>query len=272
MEPGLSFNICVLDMNAGHRNNSIRTLGGLLTRFLTQLRAANPRLSCAYEVVSLREGASIPRDATVYVSSGGPGSPLEVDTAPWGPQFRGLLETLCASPSDGPRLLGICYSFECIVHCLELGRVHRTEKPERGVHLMDVALQARHPLVAPLAPRFPVFEVREWAVAGELRSSYGACPVASLARHADTGVVEALAVGTVIEAVQFHPEAAPGEIRTWLRESEQEQWLTRHYGAQGYGRMMGLAANNDLERTFDMVPDWLRRAYESWVQRNNLKA
>ncbi|OJH34297.1 glutamine amidotransferase-related protein [Cystobacter ferrugineus] len=259
--------ICVLDMNAGHRNNSIRTLTRLLVRFLEQLRAAHPGLSCTYELVSLREGASIPRDASFYVSSGGPGSPLEVDTAPWGRQFRDLLETLCMSPDDGPRLFGICYSFECIVHSLGLGRVQRTTRSERGVHLMNLTAQSRHPLVTPLSPRFPVFEIRDWAIDGDLRSSYGSLPVATLARHAETGVVEALAIGTVIEAVQFHPEADPGEIRTWLRESEQEQWLTRQYGAHGYGRMIDVAANDDLERTFRMVPDWLRRAYDSWVWR-----
>lgn len=257
--------LCLVDMNGGESNRGARNLRELFARFVDGVAAHNPGLACAVvEVAPRRDGAPpIPLDCDLYVCSGGPGSPLAIDDAPWGPGFRALLAHVRAArgAGGGPRLLAICYSFELVVHALGLGRVDPRAAPLRGVWpVASTGEGAAHPLLAPLASPFAALDARAW----QAQHVDGATVLArTVPPPGEAAAVAAIELEGVIEAVQFHPEAVPDEVLDWLRAPETARALADAYGVPAYRRMCALASDGLGATHAHVVPGWLRRGFDA---------
>src|SRR3954468_10796393 len=76
--------VCLIDMNAGHVNQAMRCLRGIVSQFFDRARLYNADLVCELVEVSPRDTNNIvPRGCDLYVSSGGPGSPFDGDGSDW---------------------------------------------------------------------------------------------------------------------------------------------------------------------------------------------
>lgn len=258
--------LCLVDMNADATNRGARNLRDIFTRFVDDVTSRNPRLACVvFEIAPRRDGAaSIPLDFDLYVCSGGPGSPLAIESAPWGPGFCELLSRVRASKGSeggGQRLLAICYSFELVVHALGLGRVERRATSLRGVWpVTSTAEGVAHPLLEPLASPFATLDAREWQV-GQVE--HATVLAHTMPPHGEEATVAAIDLEGVIEAVQFHPEAVPGEVSDWLDTPEASFALTAAYGESAYRQMRVLASDGLNATHAHVVPGWLRRGFNA---------
>ena len=121
--------LCLIDLNTAHVNQAMRCLRGIATTFFQNVAKRNPDLSCELLEVSPRDtNDPVPRDADLYVSSGGPGSPFEGDGSVWSEDYGrfsvGVIESAARGGADSRALFAICYSFEMVVrhfHVAEIG-------------------------------------------------------------------------------------------------------------------------------------------------------
>lgn len=265
--------VCLIDMNAGVKNEAIRCLHATMAIFERQLRFANPDVPIALTVVSPRDKADpIPAGHDIYLSSGGPGSPFDSEGTPWGAAYGTFLDSVYEAHDkgreDAPGLMPICYSFELIVMHFRVARlVKRTEK-KFGVQPQYTTEAGRsHPLLAMFKDRIFAFEHRNWDAldpdAKTLRSLSGAVLAAeSRPELHDKGEsITSVHIGPGIESTLFHPEADRAGIRVWIDKPEAEAEFKEAYGNLTHERMMRTIAHPErIDRAHkEVIPGFLRR-------------
>jgi homoserine O-succinyltransferase/O-acetyltransferase len=266
--------LCIIDMNNAHVNQAMRCLRGIAQGFFEHVATRNPDLSCELVEVSPRDtNDPVPRDADLYVSSGGPGSPFDGDGQPWSEDYGrfsdGVVESAARGGAERRALFAICYSFEMVVRHFQLA--HIGPRAERKFGVMPIYTTGegqRHPLLAAFGDRLFAFEHRNWEAIdpdeGRLRALGGKV----LARESRDGVSKgrallALDVAPGIEAVQFHPEADRPGVMNWVARPEQAAAFKAVYGEVTYQAMLRtLDDPRRLARTFALViPGWLVRQF-----------
>jgi GMP synthase-like glutamine amidotransferase len=268
--------ICIIDMNDGQPNQAMRCLRLLIERFSGLVTAKNPGLLIEVEHVSPRDkNEELPRDADLYLSSGGPGSPFDGDQKPWFAAYRRfvgeLAETARAFPARAPSLFAICYSFELVVRFFELGEIVERQTTKFGVMpVYTTDAGRRHPLTVPFSDRLFAFEHRRWEAVHLDEARLASLGGSFLARESRDGVskgraILALDFGPGIEGVQFHPEADRPGVLSWIKRVENEEAFREAYGEATFHAMIRTLNNPArLARTFDLfIPRWLSRRFNA---------
>ena len=212
-------------------------------------------------------------DHDIYISSGGPGSPLPSDEL-WEPLFFAFIDSLFAynqTAEQKKHLLLICHSFQLVSRHLGVGEVNKRKSTSFGVlpvHL--TAAGQADPVLGQLPEPFYAVDSRDYQLTdlhaerlaelgGEVLCLEKERPHVPLAR-----AIMALRFSPEVLATQFHPEAdGDGMLRYMLTEERKQQVITA-YGEDKYHEMIHLLADDTtIERTESIiVPTFLRRAIE----------
>ena len=119
--------LAVLDMYNGETNLGLKSITDLLTQRFSGVH---------YEIFDVRKELEIPDlSFDLYISTGGPGHPLE-DEDKWGPQYYALLDQLISHNqvnSQKKYLFFICHSFQIACHYLRLGKISRRPRESFGL-------------------------------------------------------------------------------------------------------------------------------------------
>lgn len=268
--------VCIVDMNDGHVNQAMRCLRGIVEQFFSRVVARNPGLACNLSEVSPRDtGDLIPRDADLYLASGGPGSPFDGDGTPWAQDFAdfatGVAESASRGGEDQRAVFGICYSFELLVRHFEVATIAPRTDRKFGVMPIYTTLEGQaHPLLGAFDDRLFAFEHRNWEaidVNEATLRSLGGCVLARESRDgASKGrALLGLDIAPGVEAVQFHPEADRAGVVNWVARPEQAAAFRATYGDSTYRAMLRtLDDPRRLARTYALViPGWLSRKFNS---------
>lgn len=265
-------------MNAGDRNEAVPCLRAIIATFFEGLRAHRPSLRCELVNVSPRNTSTeIPLDCDLYISTGGPGSPLAARALPWAQRYSTLLDYVYVADQSGRRaqfLLAICFSFELVVDHFSVAVLRPRRERRCGVMpVFRTVAGAQHPLLAALGETPWCFELRDWDALEPDETRLAEVGGQVLAWEADfdrsrgNGLL-ALSIGTTIESVQFHPEAEPTAVRRWLERPENRSAILGQYGQDAHPAMLrAVESPGGLGRTFEtVVPGWLRRSFNSVMQ------
>ncbi len=276
--------VCLVDMNAGHANQAMRCFRGLVSAFFERARALNPGLPCDIVEVSPRDtGATIPRDADIYISSGGPGSPFDGDGTEWLADYAsfldGFADRAAGGEGDPQGYFGICFSFELLVHHFRVASLHK--KTHRKFGIMPVYPTAdgqKHPLYEPFGDRLFAFEHRNWEVVDVDETRLAELGGRVLARESRDGhskgrSVVSFALGRGIEGVLFHPEADRAGVMNWVSRPEEAEAFRAAYGEKTYQAMLRTVDDPArLARTYALfVPGWLTRRFNALAQRRGYR-
>ena len=267
--------VCLIDMNAGVKNEAIRCLHATLAIFERQLRYANPGVPIELTVVSPRDkGDAIPEGHDLYLSSGGPGSPLDSQGTPWGAAYAHFLDTICEAHErrrdDAPGLMPICYSFELVVLHFDVARLALRAEKKFGVQPQyTTAAGQAHPLLAMFKDRIFAFEHRNWDALDPDAKKLSALSGAVLAAESRPGLddkglsITALHIGPGIESTLFPPEADRAGIRDWIDKPESEAAFKEAYGVLTHERMMRTIEHPErIDRAHkEVIPGFLRRHF-----------
>ena len=123
--------IAVLDMNNGCANEGMRCI-------LQSIRnvQGNDHAELTFEVFNVRAGNEIPDlSYDVYISSGGPGSPLASAEA-WEQPYFDLIDRIFAWNQYNERkkwVFLICHSFQLVVRHQELGVLSKRKSTSFGI-------------------------------------------------------------------------------------------------------------------------------------------
>lgn len=259
--------IAILDMYNNFPNEGMRCIQQLLRRASQENQVEF--LIDTFKVRDQNEAPDLTYD--VYISSGGPGSPLP-SAEPWEPVYFSFIDALFNFNAQNKRkkyLLLICHSFQLVSRHLGLGEVSKRKSTSFGVLPVHLT-EAGHadPVFSQLPEPFFAVDSRDYQLIDlhpERLRELGIVvlgmekerPHVPLAR-----AVMALRFSNEILGTQFHPEAdGEGMLRYMLTDERKQQVITA-YGEEKYHEMVRLLADPDtIEFTESViVPAFLRRA------------
>lgn len=266
--------VCLIDMNQGHVNQAMRCFRGLVGGFFERVQRANPNLPCDLVEVSPRDtNATVPREADLYLGSGGPGSPYDGDDQPWFGDFAAFVDEVVESAS-GPAatrkaLFGVCYTFELLVRHFRVATMAMRDSRKFGVMpIYTTPAGQAHPLLGAFGDRLFAFEHRNWEAIDLDEKRLEALGGAFLAQESRDGwskgrAILGLDLGSNVECVQFHPEADRAGVVSWVARPEQAEAFRATYGEETYQAMLRtLDDPTRLARTYAIViPGFLVRKF-----------
>jgi homoserine O-succinyltransferase len=259
--------IAILDMYNNAPNEGMRCIRQLLRR-----SEAENLVQFSIDTFNVRTKNELPDlSYDIYISTGGPGSPLASDEV-WEKQYFGFIDSLLAHNKIQPQkkhLLLICHSFQLVSRHLGIGLISKRKSTSFGVlpvHLTEAG--KADPILLGLPDPFFIVDSRDYQLTHlemdrleELEASVLCIekdrPHVPLAR-----AVMAVRFTPEVFGSQFHPEAdGEGMLRYMLTDEKKQQVIANHGEAKYYDMVRLLADPATIELTESViVPSFLRRA------------
>lgn len=256
--------LAILDLYDGTPNQGMRCIQEIVNRFQDQMD---------WELFDVRGKAEVPGlDFDIYISTGGPGSPLDGD-GHWDRQYFDWLQAVWERnqlPGVNKKyVFFICHSFQMAVKHFELAEVTKRQSKSFGTficHQTDTGL--KDPIFAGLPNPFYVADFRDWQCVQpdmERMDEMGAQILAleKIRPHVPLErALMAIRFSPEIVGVQFHPEADPDGMLEHFREPERKDSIVEDYGKSKYQRMIDHLKDEDkIALTHEIViPSFLNQA------------
>ncbi|RZJ28502.1 MAG: GMP synthase [Chryseobacterium sp.] len=237
--------VAVVDMNNGAPNQGMRGIQEILSRF----RHEN-NINLTFDIFDLRQKGEIPGiDYDAYISSGGPGSPLESKGEKWENDFFNLLDEIEAfnASSDEQKKYAflICHSFQLACRKFGLGNV--TERRSNAFGIFPITLTEdgeQDEIFDGITNPFFSVDSRDWQVIEPDFAAFEAKKAKLLAiekerKHVDLErCMMSIRFSDEIIGTQFHPEADPVGMKMYLLQEERKQAIIGLHGEQKYLDML----------------------------------
>lgn len=259
--------IAILDMYNNAPNEGMRCIRQLLARGATE-----NGVLFAIDTFNVRAENALPGlEYDIYISTGGPGSPLASSEA-WEPRYFAFIDALLAHNQSSElkkQLLLICHSFQLVSRHLGVGAVSRRKSTSFGVlpvHLTPAG--RREPILQGLPEPFYIVDSRDYQLTdlNPARLAELGAEVLCLEKERPHVQLEraAMAIRFTPEVIgtQFHPEADGEGMLRYMRTEERKQQVINLYGEDKYREMVLLLADPDTIAFTEsiIVPTFLRRA------------
>ncbi|MCK8494034.1 homoserine O-succinyltransferase [Spirosoma sp. RP8] len=264
--------IAVLDMNNNHANEGMRCILQLIRSV-----QGNDHAELAFNVFNVRANNEIPGlDYDVYISSGGPGSPLASEES-WEEPYFALIDQLFNWNRQNDRkkfVFLICHSFQLTIRHLELGLLSKRKSTSFGifpVHKTDDGCS--DDLFQGLADPFYAVDSRDYQITEpnlERINELGASILCleKIRPHVPLDrAVMAMRFSPEIIGTQFHPEADnEGMLRYFLTDEKRNQIVT-NFGQEKYDEMVAYLQDPDKIALTESVilPGFLRQAIATFA-------
>jgi homoserine O-succinyltransferase len=262
--------IAVLDMNNNHANEGMRCILQLIRSV-----QGNDQAELAFDVFNVRGNNEIPGlDYDVYISSGGPGSPLPSEDA-WEQPYFALIDQLFdwnRQHEQKKFVFLICHSFQLTVRHLELGLLSKRKSTSFGIfpiHQTDDGYT--EPLFQGLPDPFYAVDSRDYQITEpnlERLNEMGASILCleKIRPHVPLDrAIMAIRFSPEIIGTQFHPEADnEGMLRYFLTDEKRNQIVT-NFGQEKYDDMVSYLQDPDKIALTESIilPSFLRQAIQS---------
>ena len=222
------FRVAILDMYEGRPNQGMRCLRALLAAF-----AAERGLAPEIREYDVRLKGEVPNGTfDAYISSGGPGSPLDSEGSAWEKVYFVWLNGMERAP-----IFFICHSFQLVCRYYKLADVCARRSTAFGVfpvHLLEGGLV--EPVMADMADPFYAVDSRDFQVIRpdhEALARWGARLLCIEKERPHVPLERALMgirfsptwIGT-----QFHPEADAVGMYQYLQMEDKRQSVIAEHG------------------------------------------
>ncbi|MCE2756858.1 MAG: type 1 glutamine amidotransferase [Bacteroidota bacterium] len=239
--------IAVLDLNEGVKNEGMRCIREILERVQsTQYK------ELSWQEFEVRQSMQIPSlEFDVYISSGGPGSPLESKNTPWENAYFNWLDGITRWNNDPSNLnkkyvFLICHSFQLACRFFEIAEVIKRKSTSFGVFPIHMLKQSGNPdpLFNGLQDPFYGVDSRDYQVVqpdkkkvhdmgGEILCIEKERPHIPLER-----AVMAIRFNPYMVGTQFHPEADAAGMSMYLMQDEKKKNVIENYGQEKWESMI----------------------------------
>lgn len=263
--------VAVIDMNNGTPNQGMRGILDILSKYRKDYA-----IDLSYDIYDLRAKDEIPGISyDVYISSGGPGSPLESENEPWENSFFNLLDDLefYNSKHDLKKYVFlICHSFQLACRKYKLGTVTKRKSNAFGIFPVTLTEDGTaDPIYAGLSNPFYAVDSRDWQVidpddeiANESRAEILA--IEKERKHIDLErCVMSVRFSKEFAGTQFHPEADPIGMKLYLLQDEKKEAIIAAHGEEKYNDMLqSLEDPNKIMLTQSLIlPNFLTQAIQA---------
>jgi homoserine O-succinyltransferase len=266
--------IAILDLYEGEANEGMRCIRQLVDHFRT-----DNGLNLTYEIFDVRlknEIADLSFDA--YISSGGPGSPLESEGSEWEQKYFGLIDGIKKHNSDNPfdkkHVFLICHSMQLYCRHYNLAVIKKRKSTSFGVMPIHITKPGRHePLLKGLPDPFYAVDSRDYQIIEPKEERIVAQGGQIVCIEKDRPHVEleravmAIRFDESIFGTQFHPEADSDGMYRYLVMDDKRKDIIEKYGEKKYNEMiLYLNEPDKIKLTYKtVIPSFLKLALLSRV-------
>lgn len=259
-----------MDLYEGETNEGMRGIRQLVDAF-----GADHQLPLSYEIFDVRLKSEVPDlDYDIYISTGGPGDPLESAGSSWEQKYFALIEKIKAYNEAHPRekkhLLLICHSFQ--MYCRQYGYAKVSKRKSASFGVMTVHKSApgvNDPLLKHLEDPFWVVDSRDYQITKPNLKKLKTGAVICIEKYRPHVLLERAVMGIrfddAIIGFQFHPEADAAGIRMYLMRDDKKNYVLKRYGKTKYKQMIDRLEDHDkIARTYHtIIPRFLKIGLQS---------
>lgn len=267
--------IAILDLNDGFENQGMRCL-----RDITRLWANENDFELTVEEFDVRKKNEVPGiDFDLYISSGGPGSPLDSVNSEWEKSYFNWLHKIekwnnDESNSTKKHVFFICHSFQIMCRHYNIAKVSERNSTSFGVfpiHLVHdgteeiVFEELKNPFYAVDSRDFQVTEPNHNKI-HEMGGKILALEKERPHVHYERAVM-AIRFNDYFIGTQFHPEADPCGMTLHLQKEDKKQIVIQNHGEEKWKSMIEHLNDPDkIMSTYSHVlPNFLNHAVGNLV-------
>ncbi len=262
--------VAILDLYEGIANQGMRCLREILNQF-----GEFNQLDLHFDEFEVRLNKKVPQlDYDIYISSGGPGSPLDSKGSEWEHVYFGWLAKVLqynANPANVVKknVFFICHSFQLACRHFEVASVTKRKSTAFGVFPVHYLNDAEaEPIFEGLNDPFYAVDSRDFQViqpnhnrlhemGASILAIEKARPHVPLER-----AIMAVRFNENMIGTQFHPEADPIGMLAHLQSEEKKKTVIENYGEEKWKSMIEHLNDPDkIKHTYaHILPNFLNSA------------
>ena len=260
--------VAVLDLYDGDANEGMRCIHELVHAWARQ-----KNLALTYQVFDVRQLLETPDTSfDIYISSGGPGSPLDSNDTKWETAYFDWLESMeiWNSENEKPKhVFFICHSFQLACKYYHVGTVCKRKSTAFGVFPVHPTTEGiSDPLFTGLNNPFYGVDSRDFQVIEPNDDVIEAMGASILAIEKDRPhvpyerAIMALRFSPYFVGTQFHAEVdAPG-MHLYLLQADKKIIVTENHGEQKWQSMVDQVLDPEkIMLTYhSILPNFLNQA------------
>jgi GMP synthase-like glutamine amidotransferase len=212
-------------------------------------------------------------DFDIYISSGGPGSPLDTEGTEWEKKYFNLIDKLeDHNLSNNPQkkhAFFVCHSFQLMCRKYKLGDINLRRSPSFGVlpvHQTQAGLA--DPVFEGLADPFYSVDSRSWQVINPDEKRFVELGMQLLSIEKERPYVDlpralmAIRFNEYFISTQFHPEADAAGMLVYLEKEEKKKEVVNEHGLDKYNEMLERLEDPDkiVHTQNTIIPNFLDQA------------
>lgn len=241
-----SLKIAILDLYEGVENQGMRCIREILNQF-----AEINHLQLDFHEYEVRKSENVPGlEYDMYISSGGPGSPIDSEGSVWENKYFDWISRVLKynNNPDNPQkkhIFFICHSFQLACRYFKLAQVTKRKSTSFGVFPMHYLSKAYiEPIFKGLQDPFYAVDSRDYQVVQpDLKriSDIGASILAIEKARPHVPyerAVMALRFNEYMVGTQFHPEADAVGMLLHLQTEERKKTVIENHGEEKWKSMI----------------------------------
>lgn len=270
--------VAILDLYAGEANQGMRCLRQIIREW-----AAAHQYQVELDEFEVRLSLSVPDTSyDIYISSGGPGSPLESEGSEWESRYFSWLQEIETwnNNSEGfPKkyVFFICHSFQLACRHYLVGNVCKRKSTAFGVfpvHMNDSAKQ--EPIFHEMPDPFYAVDSREFQVIEPnfvqlIRKGATILAIEKDRPHVPLErAIMAVRFNDYFVGTQFHPEADAEGMSMYLQREDKKKTVIENHGEEKWKSMIEQLGDPDkIMWTYNhILPNFLDQAVENTVMQH----
>jgi len=264
MMSGSNIKIAILDMYDGEPNQGMRCIIDIIDRFSTIV---------TFKIFDIRGKSEFPdiKEYDIYISTGGPGNPLEGDGI-WDKKYYAFIDELTEwnrEKETKKHVLFICHSFQMACQHFGLAEITKRKATSFGVMTIHKTKEAlTDPLFEGLSDPFYAIDSRDYQVVQPNLNIFfqKGATIISLEKIRDKAQYEraimAVRFSAYFVGTQFHPEADPLAFIANLKDTEKRKKIRAMKGKRKFRNMLeDLLDDQKIYKTNEtIIPNFLRIA------------
>lgn len=262
-------NIAILDLYEGSENQGMRCLYQIIDEF-----SKNQQIQIKTDVFDVRLKSELPGlEYDVYISSGGPGSPLPNELHQWEPLYFKWIQKILdynnqVADKNKKQVFFICHSFQLACRFFNIAAVKKRKSTSFGVfpvHFIDnnsdvVLKNLPNPFFAVDNRNYQAIEPNMDAIhkiGGTVLAIEKERPHVNLER-----ALMAIRFNKNMIGTQFHPEADVIGMSAYLQKPETKEMIVSNHGIEKWESMITHLKDEDkISFTYKTIlPNFLHNA------------
>jgi len=264
--------VAILDMYEGFANQGMRCIREILNQF-----GENESISLDWDEFEVRIEKQVPDlSYDIYISTGGPGSPLESEGSDWEKVYFNWLasvEKFNANPANviKKQVFFICHSYQLVSRHYKVATVSKRKSTSFGVFPIHLMTEGKDEVVFQgLKNPFYCVDSRDYQVISPNHNRLQQMGATILAIEKERPhiplerAIMAIRFNENMIGTQFHPEADAIGMSLHLQTTEKKKTVIENYGFEKWESM--ISQLNDPDKIMwtytHILPNFLQHAVD----------